>query len=707
VISPTTDSDLGENMELPLEVVCADDYGLTKLRLHYYKDPQDAHTEDIEAFNKRTKEAAIVHHWDLASLQLLPGESVKYFLEIIDNDVVSGPKTACTPLMTARVPTLAQLYSSLEEQHDDKITDLQQILDDAQTMSQELDKISRELKQESELSWERKKEVENLQKAYSNIAESIDRVTQALESDSEKLEAYDPMSFELGQKISEVRKLLDSIQSTELKVAIQRLQDAMAKLDLTETERALADYTIPQEELLKGLDRAIELLKQIKLEEKLQGAIEKAAELSKKQGEIEQELDEKEPDYSGASQKQSDLKQSLEELQRGLEEMGKESGDTELSSMLEEISNSIGKAGLSDKMSQSAEMLRSKKTSGLKRLMHFIQGSLNSLLDQLTAAQQGHSSNQLADVTEKVRRAMHELVRLSKEQEELSLRSGNEAAEDLAMRQQSIIEGTSAVADRLYEISKESVFMSQTTAADLGDAIRTMERAQRNFEANVKGGGLLTGRQAYQSLNSVLSSLLLAEQSMCSGQGQGMGIGQGFQRMRALAGLQEGINKSIEELYSAMSKQGRLSSSEEETLSRLAAQQEAIRKGMEEVSRAMGERRDILGRLEDIIEEMKNVEGQMEAKQLDQTMIHRQSQILSRLLDAQRSAQQQDYSGKRYSRPGKDFPDRQSPPELPREMLDQSEKIRLDMLRERTDRYPESYRALVEEYMKALSGSAK
>jgi tetratricopeptide (TPR) repeat protein len=707
LVSPSSEFDIDESMELPLEVVCADDYGLTRLLLHYYKDPQDVRSEEIKSFKTRTKEAGVAHSWDLGSLQLLPGETVSYFLEVFDNDVISGPKSARTPLMTARFPTLAQLYGGMEGQQDERIVDLKQILDEAQTVREELEKVSRELKQESGLSWERKKEVENLEKANANIAENIDRFTQALEADAEKLQSYDPTNLELAQKILEIKKLLEAIKSPELKSAIEKFQEALSKLDMSQMEKALTEYAIPQEELLKGLDRAIELLKQIQLEEKLRAATEKAAELAQKQGEVGQKLDEKEPDFSKASEEQSDIGKSLEKLKEELEQIAKEAQNKELSRMLEEVSNSIGKAGLQDEISKSAEMLRSRQTAGLRRLLHKIEGSLHEVVDQLTRVQQDYSSNQLADVTEKVRRAMHELVRLSKEQEELSMSPGRESAQDLAMRQQGILEGTSNVADRLFEISKGTFFMNQGTSSNLGTTLRKMEKALRSFEANVKGDGLWTGREAYQSLNGVLASLLLAEQSMCSGQGAGMGIGQGFQRMRSLGGLQQGINRATEDLYSAMSKQGRLSHSEEETLGRLAAQQEMVRKGMEEVSRALGQRRDILGRLDEIIDDMKNVEEQMSTKQLDQDVVQRQNHILSRLLDAQKSVQQQDYTGKRYSRPGKDFPDRRSPPELPRELLGRSEKIRLDMLRGKADRYPESYRELVEQYMRALSGSTK
>ncbi|MCX5801386.1 MAG: hypothetical protein NTX17_08375 [Candidatus Eisenbacteria bacterium] len=707
LVSPSSEVDVDESMGFPLELVCADDYGLSTLRLHYYKDPRDVRSEEIKSFRARTKEAAVSHFWNLGPAQLLPGETVSYFLEVYDNDVVSGPKSARTPLMTVRFPTLAELYSGTEEQQGANIADLRQILDEAQTMREELEKAGREIKQESGLSWERKKEIENLEKTYARMAENIDRVSQELEASAEKLQSYDPTSLELAQKILEVKKLLDAISSPELKSAIERLQEAMSKFDLNQIERALADYAIPQEELLKGLDRAIELLKQIQLEEKLQAAVERANELAQKQSEVGQKLDEKAPDFSAASEQQSDVGESLEKLKGEIEEIAREAQDEELSRTLEDIASSISSGGLLDKISQSGEMIRSKQAAGLKKLVHTIEDGLRAVVDQLTSAQQSHSSNKLSDVTERVRRAMHELVRLSRAEEELSTSSGGESAQDLALRQQSILEGTTIVADRLFELSKETLFMQHVTTVTLGTALRQMERAMRSFDLHVKGDGFRASLQAYQALNSVLTTLLVAEQSMCSGKGEGMGIGQGFQKMRALSGLQQGINRSTDELYSAMGKQGRLSHSEEETLGRLAAQQEMVRKGMEEVSRAFGQRRDILGRLEEIVDDMKNVEEQMGTRQLDQDVIHRQNKILSRLLDAQKSVQQQDYTGKRYSRPGKDFSDRQSPPELPRELLDQREKIRLDMLRGRTDRYPDSYRELVEQYMRALSRTTK
>jgi ABC-type transporter Mla subunit MlaD len=538
------------------------------------------------------------------------------------------------------------------------------------------------------------------------MLENIDRISQALEEDIQKLEGYEPANFELANKIQELKKLLDEIQSPELKAAIDRLNNALSKLDKDEIAEAMAQGSMSQEDLVKGLDRAIELLKQIKQDEKLRALVEEAMRLAEKETELSRELEAPNPDMEQSAREQSDIGEAMEKLKQEMEELAKESGDKDLAQALEEISRSMEKSGLEDMIGQSASMLRTKQTSSLRRLMRDIETELYKTADSLASAEQSFSSGKLADVTEKVRTNMHELLELSKAEEELSMRTGREPPGELAMKQQKVLDGTASVIDKLLAIAKESPFLTYRTSVDMGKSLRVMEQALRAFENNKPADGLAASKEALKLVNGVLRSLLVSEQSMCSGQG-GMGSGSGMQRLRSLSGLQQAVNKSSEALYSQLDKVGRLSESEQQTLSRLAAQQEMVRKGMEEVSRAMGERRDVLGRVEEILKEMRGVEGSMESGQLNENVLKQQNQILSRLLDAQKSVQQRDYSGKRYSRPGKDFLERTSPPELPPEILRQSEKLELQMLRERTERYPDSYRELVEQYLRVLSRETK
>ncbi len=706
LVRPAPDVELDESMELPLEIVSADDYGLSVLYLYYFTDPAHVLREEIRRFKPRTRETALTHFWNVALLQLLPGESVSYFVEVLDNDQVSGPKAARTPVMTARFPTIAELYAGMEEEHAGQIVDLEQLLEDAQTVKQELDRVSREMKQEDIVSWERKKEVEGLGRTSMEILEDVERLSHSLEEDIHKLENYSQANWELADKIQELASLLEEIKSPELKSAMERLQEAISRLDSETIAAAMEELSLTQEELLQGLDRAIELLKQIKQDEELRGLVEEALRLAEKETEINRQLGGESPNLDRARQEQSDISQALEQLSKDISELSEEASDAELAEMLKEASRSIQRGGLRDMMEQSSAMMRSRNSPTLRRLMRQIETQLFKLADDLASAEQRFSSGRAADITEKVRRSMHELLDLSKAQEELAACTGREPSADLALRQQKILDGTKTVTDRLFELSKETPFMTYRISTQLGEVLREMERALRSYEGKKTEEGLRGSGEALSLVNNVLMSLLVAEQTMCSGP-RGMGMSGGLQRMRSLSGLQQSINMSTEALYSRLDKVGRLSESDEEGLARLAAQQEMVRKGMEEVSRALGERRDVLGRLEDIIEGMRDVEQSMRSQELDERVLRRQNQILSRLLDAQKSVQQRDYSGKRYSRPGRDFPDRASPPGLPEELLQQSERLELQVLRERTERYPETYRELVQQYLRELSKEAE
>jgi hypothetical protein len=144
-----------------------------------------------------------------------------------------------------------------------------------------------------------------------------------------------------------------------------------------------------------------------------------------------------------------------------------------------------------------------------------------------------------------------------------------------------------------------------------------------------------------------------------------------------------------------------------DAMSRMAAEQEAIRRGLEEAQRQLGQGGGTLGRLGDVGEEMKKVEQDLRSGRLTQETVDRQQKILSRLLDAPRSVEKRDYSRRRISRPGVDVV-RSSPGALSDDLL--RSRASLSALLSRGGRDPISprYRATVEEYFQSiLEGKAR
>jgi hypothetical protein len=137
-------------------------------------------------------------------------------------------------------------------------------------------------------------------------------------------------------------------------------------------------------------------------------------------------------------------------------------------------------------------------------------------------------------------------------------------------------------------------------------------------------------------------------------------------------------------------------------MAQLAAQQDMIRQGLEELTQDLGDAEDLLGDMDNLAKDMAGVGEDLQNHTVDPRVVERQQQILSRLLDAQRSIRQQEMSPDRESRSAT-LAARQSPPPLPDDLLQRQRTLEEDVLRGANDHYPSQYRKLVEEYFRALS----
>jgi len=116
----------------------------------------------------------------------------------------------------------------------------------------------------------------------------------------------------------------------------------------------------------------------------------------------------------------------------------------------------------------------------------------------------------------------------------------------------------------------------------------------------------------------------------------------------------------------------------------------------------MGNRSDILGRVDNIAEEMKKVVEDMQGLKYSRKTIQRQQRILSRMLDAQKSVREREYSKKRKAEVGKQYA-RKNPSELQETVNARKEKLRKELKQALEEGYSIDYEKLIEEYFKNLN----
>ena len=187
---------------------------------------------------------------------------------------------------------------------------------------------------------------------------------------------------------------------------------------------------------------------------------------------------------------------------------------------------------------------------------------------------------------------------------------------------------------------------------------------------------------------------------MMSASGSGTGFEQYLEQMQKMAGRQGQLNQ--ESLNFFKQNQGSLSMEQQGELRRMAAEQQAIQKSMEDISKDMENRSDILGRLDHMANEMGEVVEELQSLNIDRKTIDRQQQILSRMLDAQKSVREKEYSKKRLAEVGKQYKRKQ--PDDPTNIEDpRMKQLSLDLNRALQEGFNPDYEKLIEEYFRALN----
>jgi hypothetical protein len=139
-------------------------------------------------------------------------------------------------------------------------------------------------------------------------------------------------------------------------------------------------------------------------------------------------------------------------------------------------------------------------------------------------------------------------------------------------------------------------------------------------------------------------------------------------------------------------------------MQRMAQQQQLIQKSLEQLNqeaKVSGQSSKIPADLESIIKKMQEVVTDMRGEKVDDELIQKQENILSKLLDAQRSINERDYEKQRESRSGENIA-REFPAELDLSDPNALDKIRDELNKAVKEGYSRDYEELIRKYFETL-----
>ncbi|MGA9115910.1 MAG: DUF4175 family protein [Bacteroidota bacterium] len=718
---PGADVSVAENARLPIVLRVADDFGFSAIRLSHrleqsrYERAAGEYTSvPIPLPPAGTRELDIPTVWSLEDLHLAPEDVVSYYLEVVDNDEVSGPKSARSRVYTLRLPSLEEVFADLDRTQEEAREGMREALQEAAEARRVLEEVRKDLRTNKQNStWQEKQRAEELGTRYREAQERVREAAARVQQMLSRMEEGRVLSEETIRKYTELQRLMEEMQTPAFAEALKKLQEAMERVSPEAMRKALEEFTFSEEGFRRSLERTLSLLKRMQVEQKLEEAIRRAGEMEHLQEELQAETGR--ADSSDGSpleelrRRQEDIRrraerlgEELEDLQKRMEEFPQEMPREEL----EEARREMEQGGLEEDLRESERALGDRNPGRAGESQAGARRKMRSLAGKLRQTQDAMRSQQERQALQALRRALEDLLELSRRQEELKnrvreLEQNAQGFRGNAREQMELLRDLGRVTDEMARLSERSMSITPEMGKAIGDAMRRMEEAMRSLEQRNGGGAGQAQSDAMGSLNEAAGMMQGAMQGLMQGAGGGMGLGGFMQRLEQLSSAQQGINQGTRN-------PGGLTPAQAGALGRLAAEQGMVRKSLEQLAREAaqaGELSRMLGDLQRTAEEMREVQTDLAEGRVSEETLQKQDRILSRLLDSQRSMRERDYEQRRRAQTGENAA-RESPPRAGTGERDPAGRLQRDLQKALEEGYARDYQELIRRYFEALEQSS-
>jgi hypothetical protein len=715
IVEPGEDREAPRGMTLPIVISALDDYGITEVSIRY--SLEGSIDETVVPIEHHTvsgpRELSSEFDWDLSETGLTPGRSLVYYAEVIDNDQVTGPKSARSESYLIRFPSMSELYSEVAGDQDDIIFELDEMLDEQQALREEFEDIQEDVRSEPEMDWQEEERVEETLERQEQLAEDVLSMAERMDDLADAMSETDRVTLETLEKVDEISRLLEEVATEEMRELIMAIREAMERLSPQDVSEAMENLSFTQDDYLRRLEQTLNLLKRARAEQQLADIANRAEDLASREEQLAREAAEAEDgaDSQAMAEEQERIRQETEQMLADLaaaiesmKEVDRETADE----MAEALSESEA-CQISETMEKARSKLSESKPSEASQMCQSASSDLLTLFTRISQCQGGMSCQIQNRDREATLRAIDELLTVSAEQEEIveavegRHRIPRSELVELVAKEADLAESMLAIANRMFEVSKDSYVIDPGIYRSFGHVQMMMTRSASGIAGGGSAAGLREARQALGSVNALIVGLLSANQS--SSGSSGGALDQLMQQLQQMSQQQSRLNQMTEELRSLMEQMG-MSQGFDRQLAEMRGEQEKLLEEARRLAREFGDRREILGRLDDTVEEMERTLEEMERSGASQETIDRQKRILSRMLDAQRSLRRRDYTRRRASTAGGQYA-RSGPEGLPEDVARVTQELREDLLRAMQRGYPTEYRPLIRAYFQNLTSDAE
>lgn len=698
--------------ELNITYDLEDDFGFSSVVLRY--ELLKAFTDNpikgqVRLDTPRERNTIARYNWDLSALGLASMDELTYWIEVSDNDAINGYKTSRSEKNILRIQSLADYLFEQEEREQEIASSMEDAQDKYQRMQDQYERLREQIRDTPDDEWEQSQTIDEIEKQRKEIEEQVEELQKAFEELRKEMQNDQTLSEETQQRYDELQELMKQIDDPEILKMLQEMQENLGKMDQTQMREALEQLEFNEDRYRERLERTVELFKQLKLNSDLDKATQVLEELRQR----EEQLSKMEEYGDQEIEQQQKIKDELDRLQEQMDKLP-ENAPKRQQQNVDELNKQLQEQ-LEQTKEQLDENMQEMRDGGsqeqIQQQQQQIMQQMQNMSSQISESREMMNQDQIQVNILALQNILQTIILLSEEQEEiLNLTSGlqdrSAAFVELARRERNALQNFNAVADSLFEVSKEIPQFTNRINTRRGEVQKTMNQAVNAMIERERNNSTNAQRLSMAGLNEIgtlLADLIdqLQDQEGGGGGGDGMSMQQMMEQMQNMGEQQQQLNQQIQDFINDM--QGdRLSQDNMERLDQMARQQNQIREQLRNLQRSGGldPGDQALSELERLAEEMEDAINDMRGGSVDQLMVQRQQNILSRMLETERSLQERDEDEERREGEAPSDYDISRAPEFTMEELQQ--KIRTGLQDPNQTRFNEDYQRLIERYFELL-----
>jgi len=650
-----------------------DDYGFKTLRFYYQSaDSKSDNTQYIDVpFNQNQSPQEFYFAFDFAQFESDETSAIRYFFEVGDNDAIHGSKTTKTSVHEFRFPSkeeLNQMNDQTNSELEDKINEAKEL---SRKLRKDMEDLQRKLIDKNMSQWERQQTMQQIMEKQDALEELTQQIAEKNQERNQFMESYGERREDIMEKQKQVEEMMENLMDEELKKMIEELNELMKQNKTDDMQELMKDMEFSYDDLEKQLDNNLEMLKRMEVEERLQNQIDQLKELSEKHEALSEDTKNKEKPNETLTEEQEAHQKDLDDIQEEYEKTMEKNSELSEPMDMEDFNESFEE--IREEMQQGKENLEQGKENKASENQKNSSQKMEELSESMQSMMNQNMQESAQEDMDDMRQLLENLLQFSFDQEELMSNFNIISSRDTRFReivsQQTKIEGH-------FQMIDDSLTALGARVPQVGGLIRKEQKSIRKNLSDVLDDitenrihKVRTGQQLVMTHTNNLA-LLLAEaldqmqqqmNSMPNSEGQCKKPGQGKPKMGEMRKRQQSMKQQLQQMLEMM-KDGKKPGGQKgqqqqmsKQIAKMLAEQEIMQQMLSEMMSGQTISPDAAKMLREINQMMEENKNDLINRNITPNMLKRQEQIVTRMLEAEKSEFEREIDKQRKSQEARDY----------------------------------------------------